>query len=195
MNIQNEPPDWPKLYATLYEDFVPYATRMIKDDEDAEDIVADCISKLIIENKSIEGGLQGLKRYLYRTIINRCFNYLRDKKLHDKKHEEYYELQEKEVEELIQAESIKEERIAKVLNEIEQLSKPQKQAIKLKYFDELSYKQIADKMNLSIHTVSSHIDNAKKILRKKLTSYPFDCLIISPLIATFFFQTRLLLPW
>jgi RNA polymerase sigma factor (sigma-70 family) len=51
---------------------------------------------------------------------------------------------------------------------ISDLKKPQRQIIRLYYFDELSYKEISHKLSLPLNTVKTNLSRAKKALRKVL---------------------------
>lgn len=54
---------------------------------------------------------------------------------------------------------------------IEKLPESQKQTITLREIDELSYDQIADKMNCKIGTVMSRLFNARKNIQKQLADF------------------------
>ncbi|HSX48850.1 MAG TPA: RNA polymerase sigma factor [Candidatus Saccharimonadales bacterium] len=61
--------------------------------------------------------------------------------------------------------------IGKILNKMDS---KYKSAVKLFYFDELSYKEISDKLNLPINTVRTRISRGKKIVSDVLRSMNYE---------------------
>ena len=60
------------------------------------------------------------------------------------------------------------EQLMKLTEAIEQLSPKMQQCLKLRLYQELAYKEIADFMELEINTVKAHLHQAKKKLEEKL---------------------------
>lgn len=72
------------------------------------------------------------------------------------------------VEDLIVAQLGEEERRRKLLNALNRLTKRQREAVYLKFYEELSYEQIADVMGIGFQPVYNLIHQALKGLRQEL---------------------------
>jgi RNA polymerase sigma-70 factor (ECF subfamily) len=144
--------------------------------EDAQDIAQDVfievhrsINKFRLESK--------ISTWLYRISVNKSINYIRD----NKKNKWSLSLDflfEKDVdkgndsnlEESPQEMIEKEEKVKMLYNAIDSLPENQKIAFTLFKYDDLSYKEIAEVMNLSLSSIESLIFRAKSNLQKKLIS-------------------------
>jgi RNA polymerase sigma-70 factor, ECF subfamily len=144
--------------------------------EDAQDIAQDVfievfrsINKFRMESK--------ISTWLYRISVNKSINYIRD----HKKNKWFLSLDflfEKEegktndfnLEESPQEMIEKEEKVKMLYEAIDNLPENQKIAFTLFKYDDLSYKEISEVMNLSLSSVESLMFRAKGNLQKKLIS-------------------------
>ena len=147
--------------------------------QSAEDLSQDVFVETY---KSIDKfrGEAKLSTWLYRISVNKSLNYIRDHKKHSvvRSLERFFygEKEEKlEIEDYIYGTAdapIEQQQHAKELHRaIGSLSDNQRIAFTLSKFDDLSYKNIAEVMDVSLSTVESLIHRAKKNLQKKLASY------------------------
>ena len=153
---------------------------IIHNQEDSEEIAQDVFIELY-EKISGFRGTSKLSTWLYRVAINKSLNFIRrqnrmkfveqmgnilsskDKNIPDA----VEKIQTKEQETLPE---ITERR--KILHAaIDTLPLNQKITFTLHQYDELSYKEIAEVMNISLSSVESLIHRAKKNLQKKLVNY------------------------
>jgi RNA polymerase sigma-70 factor (ECF subfamily) len=111
--------------------------------------------------------------WLCRIAINRCMDYCRQKR----KHREIF-LEEVAAEESAQREeeippsAVQVEELKRDLrNAIDQLSEEARAAFTLRFFEGLSYKEIADALECSIGTVMSRIFYARQRLRELLKGH------------------------
>lgn len=113
--------------------------------------------------------------FLYTIAKNKCLNYLRDQQtiLRAQKNRDYLEKQ-------LSIEALHEVgdqwiqfRELKVLIEktIEEMPEDIKQIFIMSRFEEMKYKEIAEKLNISVKTVESKISKALTILRKVIEDY------------------------
>jgi len=117
-----------------------------------------------------------ISTWLYRIAVNRSFNFIRDNK--KRKFHSYNELSESKKELLNQQvqegadtpESDMENNQRKIIlhEAVDALPQNQRVAFTLNKYEDLSYKEISDVMNLSVSSVESLIHRAKKNLQKKL---------------------------
>lgn len=141
---------------------------MVHDTDDAEDIAQE----VFIELHRSAGGFRGdsrLSTWLYRIAVNKSLNHLsknKRKKFITNGTEEFNNIPCSETHPAEQKEN------RKILHTaIDSLPKNQKIAFTLHKYDDLSYKEIADIMDISLSSVESLIFRAKKNLQHKLEKY------------------------
>lgn len=148
---------------------------LVHSTEDAEDIAQDVFIEVFRSIHNFRADAK-LSTWIYRISVNRSLNFIRDNKrrkwsfLFDdaapaKKQQmnNATQLQETPAAELEASER------ANILNQaIEALPKNQKTAFTLNKYEDLSYKEIAEIMELSVSSVESLIHRAKLNLQKKL---------------------------
>lgn len=153
----------------LFEMFQPalfsYCNHLIHSEEDAREIVNDVF--INIWNKRSELNLdETLKAYLYAGVKNRAFNHLRDKK---QVYTPLSDISEKEsnivpITEHLQA--LETEKLVFAL--IDQLPEKCRQIFIMSRRDNLTYKQIAELLEINIKTVENQISIAIKFIKKGL---------------------------
>jgi len=131
----------------------------------AEDIVQDVFIKLW-ENRHQLKEDRSLKSYLFTIANNLALNYIRHSKVVLKFHQELSE--ESSLQESPQAVLEKNEFHEKLLAGIAALPEKQRLVFMMSRLEQLSYQEIAERLDISIKTVESHIGNALKTLRKLL---------------------------
>ena len=160
--------DFEKLFRTYYNELCSYAFHFTKDLDDAEEIVQNIFVKFW-EKKDTINIKTSKKSYLYSSVKNRCLNL----KKHIEVREEYKEFNKREIEleenlpENDEDEN-KTEKIQKIRKVIDAMPKKRKKVFLLSRYDNLKYKEIAKKLNISIKTVENHMGQALKYLREEL---------------------------
>ena len=80
-------------------------------------------------------------------------------------------------------ELIAQQNLSKLLECIKQLKPHYQEVIQLRYFQELTYQEIADQLNLSVKTVENQMGKALKIMRVQLKEYlPLLAILMSNLL-------------
>jgi RNA polymerase sigma-70 factor (ECF subfamily) len=154
--------------------------QYLHDEKAAEEIVQDTFLKLW-EIRTTLNKQMNIQNYLYTITKNNCLNYLRNQRISIKHLEnvKYLEMQfnYEALEKLgnyIQFEELKE----KIEQAIDSLPEEICETFRLSRFEELSYKEIAEKQKVSIKTVEARISKALRILRIELKDFlPLICLI------------------
>jgi len=146
---------------------------------DAEDIAQDVFIELYRSVAKFRGDSK-LSTWIYRICINKSLNYLR-KHRHSKFHiqiETLFGGLKDENEHIMvsepsaQEDNVERKEMKKILHmAIDSLPENQRTAFTLSKFDDLSYNEIAEVMELSLSAVESLIHRAKIGLQKKLLSY------------------------
>jgi len=139
---------------------------IIKDDVACHDIVQDVFIK-IFEKASFDN-IDNIRPYLYRAVYNASLNYIRQEKKSEEKSAEYsYLTSTSECEEEVNEEKIK-MILTEVLNELPDTCR---EVFLYAKQHNLKYKEIAEKMNISIKTVESHMSVAFKKIKLYLDKH------------------------
>ncbi len=154
------------VYFSYFEMLCRFACGMVNDQCVAEDIVNDSFLELWDRRRQIEIK-NSLKAYLLIMVRNKALNHIKRKKIEKSVYADpmfsssYQDEITGQLEKLIQMEALE----LHLKNAIEQLPPQCRQIFKLSRFNELSYQEIADQMNLSVFTVKTQIARALKSLR------------------------------
>ena len=157
-----------ELFKTYFKPLTSFAYKFVKDIDDAKSIVHDVFMKLWEKKEDIDLS-KSVKSYLFTSVNNRSLNFIRDHKkfvneelVMDQQFEEHWET----VDELSSVEIQQ-----KVDATLKELSPKVREAFHLSRNEGLKYKEIAEKMGISVKTVETHISNALRELRKNLKEY------------------------
>ena len=163
-NIQNiyEESRYKILFNEFYPALVQFAFSFINNEEAAKDIVQEIFIRIWEKRIKFENELL-LRKYLYLSTQNKCFTYLRDRKVqHYHKQQIIDNYQEQEESNIIHS-LIKEEVYRQLLSSVEQLP-PQCKKIGLLTLDGKKPSEIAKELDLNVETVKKQ----KKIALKRL---------------------------
>lgn len=155
-----------QVFKTHFKNLHAYACSMLRDDMAAEEAVQNIFLKLWerSDSLSIAGSLAA---YLYRAVHNECLNQLKHEKVKEAHalHVAYISPTHRDTpSRSLQAKEL-EQRIQKTLNELPEQCRT---IFQMSRFEELRYREIADRLGLSIKTVEAQMGKALKIMREKL---------------------------
>lgn len=157
-----------------------YVRSILRSGGDAEDIVQDSFVRLW---RALElGGVQNPRAVLFRTARNLALNHIRNARVRTSDAaragaDDSFDRQIKTAEE----ELIAEEEAAACRVLMDALPSRCREAFVLRVVDELSYKEMAKEMRLSVSTIEKHIGKGKQICRSRLaeaTRNPNDALAV-----------------
>jgi RNA polymerase sigma-70 factor (ECF subfamily) len=146
---------------------------LVHNSEDAEDIAQDVFIEVFRSVQNFRGESK-ISTWLYRIAVNRSLNHIRDNKkrkwfqsFEDLVKEKNVHLQHQVSESpVVELENLQR---ANILHEaIGSLPENQKTAFTLNKYEDLSYREIAEIMDVSVASVESLIHRAKTGLQKKL---------------------------
>ncbi|MFA9214755.1 MAG: RNA polymerase sigma factor [Candidatus Methylacidiphilales bacterium] len=157
------------LFKSHYASLVKFARNILKSNEQAEDIVQDVFIKIWDKRATLEE-TSSFKAYLFMAVRNQCFNTL---KVNERKNWLNDEMENSETlsTNLIEANLNTKQLSDKISETIELLPEKCKLTFKLSRFENLSYKEIAETMNVSVKTVENQIGKALALLRKNVLPY------------------------
>jgi RNA polymerase sigma-70 factor (family 1) len=128
-----------------------FAKQLVHDEQQAEDIVAAAFVKLWQRHGDFNS-LSNIKSFLYVTIRNGCYDYLRHIQRKTASHEEILHMAETD-ENYIESRMIKAELMQIILQEVESLPPIRRKIFKMIYLEDLSIFEIATRLNIKVDTV------------------------------------------
>jgi RNA polymerase sigma-70 factor (ECF subfamily) len=158
-----------EIYSKHYSELCIYAVRFLKDEDEAEEIVQEIIFKLWEQREQLEN-VNSLRSYLYRSVHNRCLNYIKHQ-LHKNKYQDkaYVEMKKLELE---SAEDYQQKELEdKVHAAIHSLPDRCKEVFQLSRFEGKKNKEISDHLGISVKAVEANITRALSALRESLDKY------------------------
>ena len=157
-----------------YKDSLYYTVfKMVQNQEDAEDLTIEAFSKAFSKLDAYTPQF-AFSTWLFKIASNHCIDFLRKKRIkaisiHQvSKGEdgESYEIPVKDLE-LNPAERMqKNELIQQIRGVVDQLKPRYKRMIELRYFEEKSYEEIAEEMDLPLGTVKAQLFRARDLLQE-----------------------------
>jgi RNA polymerase sigma factor (sigma-70 family) len=167
-----EPPGWPtieELFAALESPLLSYALRLVGQLSVAEDLVQEAFMRLHAQFDEVREP----KRWLYRTVHNLALNQRRDAAkivpLHAPAQENGASAAETaDPQPLPDEQIVRLEGIGLVRLSLETLDDRSRELIRLKFTEELSYKEIAARTGLKIGNVGYLLHHALKAIADEL---------------------------
>lgn len=156
-----------EAFNNLITNYYPYVSRFLMkltaNEELIQDLVQETFLKLITNiDKFDTKGTAKFSTYLIKIAKNTYLDYLKKNKKIS------YQLDIENISDTSFEETmIDKTQISEILKEIDKLPFEQAQAIKLKYLEEYSLKEIANKMKTKPSTIKSRIYEGKEKLKKK----------------------------
>lgn len=158
-----------QVFKSAYKNLHAYAYAILKNVDDAEEMVQQVFFKLWERGDRLT--LSGsITAYLYRAVHNESLNFIKHKKVKaDHQMHVAYSMrqQEKRPSTTIMTKEM-EQRFRESLNELPEQCRT---VFQMSRFEDLRYREIADRLNISVKTVENHMGKALKFLRSRLTEF------------------------
>lgn len=154
------------IYMRYWERLYFYLVKAIKNAEEAEDILQEVFVSLWKRRNDLDG-IESLSGYLFSCVRYGGFRYIRNEiKKNDFRKSWNFLFQE---EDNLPEMQLAANELSRLLNkEIDKLPVKMREVFILSRKEELSYKEIAHKLNISDKTVKKQVSNALKYLHLKL---------------------------
>lgn len=166
-----------KLMARYKESVYYMILKMVHNRDDADDLTMVAFSKAF-NNLANYSADFAFSTWLFRIATNNCIDFIRKKKLQTTSIDqstpndegESVPIAVKDKSMTPEERIIKDQRAIKIREVIQELSPKYKQLIELRYFEELSYEEIADRCDLPLGTVKAQLFRAKDMLYNLMKS-------------------------
>ena len=153
-----------ELYNYYKSPALRFTTSLLKDEEEAENMVQDVFLKIWIKREQIKPEYN-FSSYLFTCLRNMAFDYFKKMEKSEQLRKQFMEgmmlIADDEREE-------KERRMSLLNNAVESLSVKRKMVLKLNIEEGKSYQEIAEFLRISKNTVKNQLVKAKQILRDKM---------------------------
>lgn len=159
-----------ELFNDHYAKLCHYAMRIVGVHELAEEVVSDVFVKLWKNKNHIEVHTS-FEAYIYRSVRNQALDYLKLKSYRNREKESLEALQWSIVytdQSTPLEEMVFDEFYSSIENCINRLPRQCQIIFRLSREEGLRYREIADKLNISIKTVETQMGRALKVLRDKI---------------------------
>ena len=169
-----------QVFKTHYKNLHAYAFTILKDEDEAEEMVQQVFFKLWerSEHLSFSGSIAA---YLYRAVHNESLNFIKHQKV-KAGHQLHVAYSMKNKSEQAQPKMIRKELENKFREALNELPEQCRTVFQLSRFEDMKYKEIADKLDISVKTVENHMGKALKLLRTKLVDFlPLLLILLSKL--------------
>ncbi len=168
-----------KAFDELYKFYkipaLKFCISILKDEFEAENIIHEVFIKIWTRRESINPELN-FSSYLFTSLKNRIFDYLKEVKKNEQLKEKFWE----RIVEIQEVDKEEKELLYQRLHAaIETLPPKRKKIIQLNIEEGKSYHEIAEQLKISKNTVKNQLVKAKQLLRKQME-------IASVLLAFFF---------
>jgi len=167
------------IFDRYYKYLVVTAFKVLNDDTQARDIVQDVFFDFWKKRHQLDINIS-LKAYLRRAVVNRCIDYLRSKKRIGISAEitEYNQPTDSfSIQHTLETNDLQ----AALQAAIDSMPERCREVFSLSRFEDLSHKQIAEKLNISTKTIENQMTKALKILRIALEKYRTLVVVFSAL--------------
>lgn len=151
------------LYKRYYQPMCTHAVKFVGSREVAEDLVSEIFFDFFSQNKFLEISTS-YRLYLFRTVRNRAYNYLRwdlSRKAELSEVAQKPILNEQQPDQISQYEELYHD----VEEAVNRLPVERRRIYLMRKFDGMKYQEIADELHLSIKTVDVQLTRANQFVR------------------------------
>ncbi len=158
-----------------YKDSINYMLlKMVHNRDDADDLTIEAFGKAFLHLEKYTPDF-AFSTWLFKIALNNAIDFIRKKKLHtlslDDENDESskYAFSKIKTSALDPEESIIKDQCAGLMRTIlDELNPKYKTLIEMRYFEELSYEEIAEKLNMPLGTVKAQLFRARNFLYELL---------------------------
>lgn len=160
------------LFSLYHAPLVFFAQKLISDVQVAEDIVAEVFFKLWQKRKDFHS-LPSTRSFLYISVRNACFNYRAHLRYRSKEQQNLLHLHADE-EDIQHDEAALSQRLQDMWQAVNHLPPKCRTIMLLSFRDGLSSKEIARRLQLSVHTVRNQKIRGLHLIRQRLETNHYE---------------------
>lgn len=170
--VSNREKPFEQVFKSHFKSLHAYAYTIVKDEIAAEEIVQNVFLK-IWEKKDQLDIQSSVTAYLYRAVYHESLNYLKHLKVKGA-YQSYAVYQSKGQSDNASKKLLLSELEQQLNKALSELPEQCRTIFQMSRFEELKYREIANRLGLSIKTVENQMGKALKLLRMKLVDFlPF----------------------
>ena len=154
------------MFEKYYRPLCFFCNIFLKDLDISRSVVQQVFVEIWIKKNKLNINTS-IKTYLYTSVKNKAIDYIRTQKPKLEISAALHEIPETPFQDLMAEAELKE----RINMAIDMLPEKCREIFVLCRYEELKYKQVADKLNISLKTVEMQMGIALKKLRKNLTDY------------------------
>jgi RNA polymerase sigma factor (sigma-70 family) len=180
--LDGDPEALTYIYQCHYKKLVKYGAKLSADEEFVEDCIQDVFLQLW-KNKESIGKTESIRFYLLKALRRRITKDFLKKRFTadiDERGDDYHFIVEYSVEDLLMQEEGAENLKHQLVRALNHLTDRQKEAIYLKFYQELEYAEIASVMNINNQSIRTLVYQGIKLLREKVS---LELFLFLPLLA------------
>lgn len=151
-----------QVFDKCYENLCQYAFTIVKDMDEAEDIVQAIFMKLWERRETLDIK-HSIRSYLFKSVYHQCINQLEHRRIKQK----YLERSQWNTEHT-QPDAFPNELEEKLKRVVDGLPPQCRTIFMMSRYEELRHPEIASKLNISVNTIQNQICKALRILRAEL---------------------------
>ncbi len=157
-----------ELFKGHFRELAAYAFAMLNDQVMAEEVVQQVFYQIWEKRETVVFDTS-VKAYLYKSVYHRCLNYRKHQKIRQE-HARQVLWQKQEAQPEATGISNK-EMVSQIQSAIDSLPEQCRLIFQMSRFEELKYREIADRLEISVKTVEAQMGKALKQLRVLLGNY------------------------
>ena len=153
--------DIERMFRQHYEKMYNLARYLLSDDDESKDVVSEVFTTILANNAVLMP--ESEEGFLMRSVRNRCLNLIAHKGVKER----VTKLLIDDADVILSDKT--DGRLEQLMLLIEDLEPPiRKQIFRLRYLKEMSYQEVADKMEVSKVTVFNHLSKAMDWIKKQI---------------------------
>lgn len=180
---EGDPEEFHHLFLALYPRLMALACRFVSPFV-AEDMVQSVFEKYWIQKTQLH--LHSLPSYFYKCTQNECLNYLKHLNITQnyatevQVAEERIRYQQEQTDRNDSWNNLEQQNLDEILRQaLHQLPPKCRQAFELSFYEEMTYKEIAQTLSVSPRTIEEHVQKAIALLRKQLRHLFWIALVLT----------------
>jgi len=157
------------LFNTFYSSLCSYANGFLNDLDASEEVVQEVMFKIWVHRERLVI-TSSVRSYLFRAVRNGCLNLMKHITIREE-YKSYKEREDSTLQRSHEEEMMVTELEIKIREAIDRLPLERRRVFILSRYDGLTYREIAEKMGISVKTVENQMGSALRFLREELAEY------------------------